>query len=404
VKRNLKYFLLIILLLGCERSSDVIAPLESEVGKIIVYEKIASYDSEFLKTLLSEYDDVNVKRITGEKIIYSVEVYKLIYNTVGYDNKIELASGVVFIPIGTSNLSTISIQHGTQADRKRVGSVNPLFAIEGLIAAALGYYACEPDYLGLGISEIVHPYHHYQTSANAVIDFLRAAKEFAYIQNLTLNGKLFLAGYSEGGYVTMAVQREIELNHRDEFNLTASAPMAGAYDLELTATKILENDYYPQPAFLAYLIYAYSKIYKWHDLSYFFNEPYASEIPQLFDGSKNTEKINEALPKDLKLLLAPEFLSSIQNKTEKRLLPKLKENSLINWTPVTPTRLYHGDKDDFVPVENSYTAYDYFSKRGADVELIIIPNGTHYTSAIPAIIDLLHWLESFNQPQFYVIN
>ncbi|MGK9476904.1 lipase family protein [Melioribacter sp. OK-6-Me] len=404
MKKNIKYFLLIILLLGCERGSDLIGPLESERGKIIDYEKIATYNSDLLLTLASEYDDDNISNITSNKSIHDVEVYKIIYNTVGYDNKIEMASGIVFIPVGTNNLSMISIQHGTQTNRKRVGSVNPLFALEGLIAAALGYYACEPDYLGLGISEIVHPYHHYQTSANSVIDFLRAAREFAYIQNLTLNGKLFLAGYSEGGYVTMAVQREIELNHRNEFNITASAPMAGAYDLELTATKILENDYYPQPAFLAYLIYAYSKIYKWNDLNYFFNEPYASAMHELFDGSKNIEMINESLPKELKQLLAPEFLSSIQNKTEKRLLPKLKENSLINWSPSTPMRLYHGDKDDFVPVENSYLAYDYFSAHGANVDLIIIHNGTHYTSAVPALIDLILWFDSFNQSHFYVQN
>ncbi|MGK9369128.1 lipase family protein [Melioribacter sp. Ez-97] len=404
MKGNLKYFLLIILLFGCERSSDVIAPLQSEVGKLIDYEKIAAYDSELLKTLASEYDDASISKITSGKIIYGVEVYKLIYNTVGYDNKIELASGVVFIPLGVNNLSTISVQHGTQANRNRVGSVNPLFAFEGLIAAALGYYACEPDYLGLGFSGIVHPYHHYQTSANTVIDFLRAAREFAKIRNVQLDDKLFLAGYSEGGYVTMAAQREIELHYKNEFNLTASAPMAGAYDLELTAGKILENDRYPQPAFLAYLIYAYSKIYKWNDLNYFFNEPYASAIPGLFDGSKNTGKINESLPTDLNALLTPEFLASIRNKTEKRLLPKLKENSLINWTPSTPTRLYHGGKDDFVPVENSYMAYDYFSMRGANVDLIIIPNGTHYTSAIPAIIDLIPWFDSFSQARFYVQN
>ncbi|WP_051015858.1 lipase family protein [Melioribacter roseus] len=404
MKRNLTYFLLIILMIGCERSSDVIAPLESELGKIIDYEKVASYDSGLLKTLAAEYDNVSISKITAGKIIHGVEVYKLIYNTVGYDNKIELASGVVFIPVGANNLSTISIQHGTQANRNRVGSINPLFAFEGLIAAALGYYACEPDYLGLGISETAHPYHHYKTSANTVIDFLRAAKEFANIRNLKLNGKLFLAGYSEGGYVTMAAQKEIELNYKHEFSITASAPMAGAYDLELTAGKILENDNYPQPAFLAYLIYAYSKIYNWNDLNYFFNEPYASAISQLFDGTKNTGKINESLPTDLKALLTPEFLTSIRNKTEKRLLPRLKENSLINWTPSAPMRLYHGNKDDFVPVENSYMAYDYFTARGADVELIIIPNGTHYTSAIPAILDLIPWFDSFNQSQFYVLN
>ena len=59
-----------------------------------------------------------------------------------------------------------------------------------------------------------------------VIDMLRAVKHFCNQNNfIQFNEQLFLEGYSEGGYVTMAAVKEIEENLSDEFNITMSFPM-----------------------------------------------------------------------------------------------------------------------------------------------------------------------------------
>ena len=52
-------------------------------------------------------------------------------------------------------------------------------------------------------------------------------------------------------------------------------------------------------------------------------------------------------------------------------------------------RIYHGDKDDTVPVENSRTAYRALKKYGADVELIEFVGCNHNS-----------WDPAFNQPDF----
>ena len=46
---------------------------------------------------------------------------------------------------------------------------------------------------------------------------------------MTTTDELFLLGYSEGGYATMALHRELQQFHSDEFTVTASAPMAGPW-------------------------------------------------------------------------------------------------------------------------------------------------------------------------------
>jgi hypothetical protein len=93
----------------------------------------------------------------------------------------------------------MSVQHGTETKRTNVGSQSLQYAYEGFIGAGLGYYTLVPDYLGLGESTLMHPYHCAKASAETVIDFIRACRTEAETLNKKLNGQVFLAGYSEGG-------------------------------------------------------------------------------------------------------------------------------------------------------------------------------------------------------------
>src|ERR1051326_8920384 len=102
--------------------------------------------------------------------------------------------------------------------------------VVGLAFATSGYAVAMPDYLGLGDSPGLHPYHHARSEATASVDMLRAARAFCAANGFQLNGRLFLAGYSQGGHATMALLRELETWHMNEFTVTACAPMAGAYD------------------------------------------------------------------------------------------------------------------------------------------------------------------------------
>ena len=89
--------------------------------------------------------------------------------------------------------------------------------------------------------------------AFAVIDLLKAAAELSQQQGITFNGELFLAGYSEGGYATMASHKAIEENGLDGFTLIASFPAAGAYDIKGVQETIFEQTTYDEPHYLAYI-------------------------------------------------------------------------------------------------------------------------------------------------------
>ena len=79
-------------------------------------------------------------------------------------------------------------------------------------------------------SNVYHPYHIKDSYTRAVIHMIRAVKQLSQTlineESFQYNDQLFLAGYSEGGYATLAAQAGIEHLYNEEFHITESFPMA----------------------------------------------------------------------------------------------------------------------------------------------------------------------------------
>jgi pimeloyl-ACP methyl ester carboxylesterase len=386
-------FLLIslILFVSCKSPDSLVEPQEQKRGEIVRTSFLGSYTASVIQNLVTFAAAGQQINIT---LKYDVDTYKIVYRTLDTKGNITIASAALFVPKGKEISPMISLQHGTQTNRSVVASVNALNSVDGLTAASLGYYTLVPDYLGLGESTILHPYHYAKSSADCVIDLIRAGREFARTSSIKLNGQVFLAGYSEGGYVTLAAHKEIEKNYSSEIKIAACAPMAGAYDLNFTAKTILQKQTYNQPSYLSFFVVAYNEIYGWNRLNEAFNSPYAEKMLSLFDGTKSTSEINAQLTPNISQLFKQNFLNSYLGGTEVDLTAAFTNNSLLNWTPTAPLRFYHGSADEYVPYENSTRALAYFKSVGAVAELITIAGGTHTSSALPSIIDAVNWFET----------
>jgi len=324
-------------------------------------------------------------------LIHSVEEIQVVYPTTDAHGSSVQASGTILIPRAEGDFPLLSLHHGTVTKRDEVASVNLSATPEGLtglITASIGYLTGIPDYLGFGESDILHPYLHAKTSATTVIDFLRSVKTYCHEKNITLDGQLYLGGYSEGGYVSLAVQKEIEENHTNEFTITAVAPMAGPYDLSNTVRTIIQRPAYNWPAYLGFFLTAYNDIYSWNRLDEMFNAPYGEMMPQLFDGTKTFLEINSQLPTTVSDLLNQEFVANYLEGNE--------ANTLLNWTPVAPIRFYHGDADEVSPYQNALTALEVLKANGGtNIELVTIEGGTHETSGLPCVLGMIEWFNSF---------
>ncbi len=135
---------------------------------------------------------------------------------------------------------------------------------EVLFAIAMsmtGYGVALPDYEGLGINTNIQPFAHAETLAVQVVDMLRATRDglngsvIGLTPPCTWNSKLFLMGYSEGGFVTLAATRELQQNASAEFTVTAAAPLSGPHDLSGTMrTLILSDTPFKAPYYLPFLL------------------------------------------------------------------------------------------------------------------------------------------------------
>lgn len=337
-------------------------------------------------------------QIDPQMLQYDVELFKVNYKTT-YKGEEITASGIVVLPATTDSVGIVSFQHGTLVAKKTAPSVQPSNSGELILYAALasvGFVAVIPDYIGFGSSdEIFHPYYVEEATANAVLDNIRAAKNLARDNEIILNNKLFLAGYSQGGYATMATHKAIETQNLNEFELMASFPAAGGYDVKGMQEYFFEQEQYDQPYYIAYVASSYKNFYDWNDTMFgeFFNEPYASEIPQLFDGVNSSDQINASLTPVIADLIQSDLLGGIDNDAKYAdLVTAFNENSLLDWQPSIRMYMYHGDADVTVPYQNSIDTYNQFISNGASTNIVTftpLPGGTHSSGVGPYIEDFM---------------
>ena len=180
---------------------------------------------------------------------FGYRAIKIVYTTVDQAGNEVNASGLIVIPTTDENypISTpyqaaiVSEHHGTLFDDQEAPSNleltngQPDNDMATLYSSIYGYITVMPDYIGFGESvNQPHPYILQQGSANASLDMLKAATTYLDQQQIGYNGKLYLSGYSEGGYVTMALAKTMQTETVEGLELTAVAPMAGPYDVEQT--------------------------------------------------------------------------------------------------------------------------------------------------------------------------
>ncbi|RME89925.1 MAG: hypothetical protein D6766_14015 [Verrucomicrobia bacterium] len=329
---------------------------------------------------------------------YGVEVWELTYRTVDPHGMPTSATGIAVLPIDPGEpVPLVSYHHGTVVEKNGAPSGQDLegWAV-GLAYASTGYAAAMPDFLGLGGGEGLHPYQHARSEATACVDMLRACRALAAQEHLPLSDQLFLMGYSQGGHVTLAVQRELETFHADEFTVTASAPMAGAYDM----SGVMFNDFLsgrevPNPYYYGYLLAAYQDVYGLtNSLASYLRPPYDTTLPPMFDGRHSGSEINSAMPADPSQVLKPEVLAALRADPLHPLRQALRDNDLLDWTPRAPVRLFHCSGDQDVLYANSVVALESFQARGADVQLINpLPGADHGGCVLPSMLAAKAWFD-----------
>ena len=389
------FFFLAVTVLSCSDNDDPTP--EPEESNLVEATPIGTWAAEQLQLFIQ----LSGRDLNASLLAYDVDIYRVVYKTTYQDAEIN-ASGLVLLPKTTGNaLPMISFQRGTIVEQSDAPSQRPTEdeqVVSYSALASMGFITAVPDMIGFGESkQIFHPYYVEEPTATAVIDILHAARALARDKNAEFDGRVFLAGYSQGGYSTLAAHKALEANPLEDFELVASFPGAGGYDLSAMHDYVVGLDTYPHPYYLSYIGMSYRSYYEEDDLlSTFFAEPYATTIPSLFDGINSADEINAQLTTDVPTLLREDILQGTNTDPLYDFLrTKFEENSLTDWAPKAPVFLYHGTADTTIPISNTQLTYNELINQGADpsqLEMITL-EGSHSSALEPYIEDLVKKLQ-----------
>jgi len=167
----------------------------------------------------------------------SVNVYHYDYQTVGGAGESTQASAALMVPAGAGGSCQgtrpiVMYAHGTNTT-KTFNMASLMGNSEALLMAAIfasqGYIVVAPNYAGYDTSTLAyHPYLNADQQSKDMIDALAGARSAFKTANASDNGKLFITGYSQGGFVAMATQKAMQSAGT---TVTAAAPMSGPYAL-----------------------------------------------------------------------------------------------------------------------------------------------------------------------------
>jgi len=322
--------------------------------------------------------------VDANTTVYGYKAYKIPYKTTDEEGNRVAVSGLMVIPKGlpdvvnsTLGLSVVSDDHGTifanaDAPVVKAETNNAPSGSSVILTSLFGFVTLQPDYIGFGDSnDHYHPFILKKSLANATVDFIIAAKKFASDNNINLNGQLFLTGYSEGGYAAMATLQKIE--QEGILHVSVAVPMAGPYALEAMAMKVLGTPTLSVPSFMADVGYAYAISHD-EDIASVINEPYASKLEDLLDGTKTRAKIDAELTRVTTGptgLFNTEFVTTFLEDSNHWFRKATQENNLNNWVPQTAVRLVHCKGDDVIPYKISELTQSAMTTMGAtDVSLV----------------------------------
>jgi hypothetical protein len=342
----------------------LVAMQNASAQRLISDTVLARYSASQLTTYFSD-NQIPLSSSTG------ITCYRLIYeteNAQGTDST--YASGLLIVPdVQNCPLPIAMYDHGTTLQRTDVPSYLNYEAIVVMIIASEGYYSLAPDYLGLGVSPGFHPYIHARSEAQAGIDLIFAAKQFAADSNVELSQQLFLTGYSQGGHACMATHRAIQENYAGQLMVTASAPGSGPYNMSGIQSAGLANDsFYAEPAYIPFLIFAYQSVYGnlYTNVSGFLQHPWDSILPPLYYAeTTSTGAINGMLPNHIdSIIVDTALLSYVNDSATDPLRIDLRDNDVYAWLPQAPILMTYCLEDEQVDSESTLFTYAYFRAEG----------------------------------------
>ena len=288
-------------------------------------------------------------KLPGAVPRYAVTSWRLTYMTSDGFGREVLASGLVSVPVKPDGARSpvLSYQHATiykdaQAPSNQVAATEP-----PVVLASLGFIVVAADYVGYGASRgSQHPYLLSTPTAAVVMDLLTAARTWRQTQGVADNRQLFMLGYSEGGYTTLAAHRAMQASASPHLTqLVASVPGAGPYHVGVTLDAQLQRVRDESTALAA--LVSPGRLSK-------LGTTVRDEVRRLI--------LRLVIPDDADVTFQSTFLDNFLADDTSAIE---RDSNVHDWKPEAPVRMFHGRDDQTVPYAASTRTLQAMQARGA---------------------------------------
>lgn len=346
--------LLLVAQVGTARPVLAQQAASTKVGSGISYELIGRWEPDRLNQILT----VDTPKFAGIETPYSparnaVRLYRVTYPSVVPEkgNKPILASGLLAVPdTGATTFPLVSYQHGTVYGKQEVPSFpeqSPETQLMLALFAGQGYALIGADYFGMGISTEPEGYLVKGAHQQATYDMLQASR--LVFDDLKLKTTdLYLAGWSQGGFVTMAFLEKLEALG---VPVKAAATASGPTDLFQVLNGFL---HFPRPIDASWLnsifiltVFAFENYYGVPGLARsFLADEYYDVSKAAYD---RTPYDPTKITSDLHKLIKPDYFDAtfFANSTFGRLATA---STAYRWVVKTPVHNYYGETDEAITI------------------------------------------------------
>ncbi len=359
----------------------------------ISYQAIGRWDADRLNQILTR----DTPAFAGITVAYTpatnaVRLYRVTFPSVipEQGNRPIVTTGLVAVPEGAAtSLPLVSYQHGTVYLNQEVPSYpeqSPETQLMIAQFAGQGYLLIGADYFGLGGSSEPEGYMVKASQQQATVDMLTAGRAVLAEMGLADTG-LYLAGWSQGGFVTMAMLERLE---RDGVPVKAAATASAPLDVFAALNGFLN---FPRPNDAVWVnslfilsAFAFENYYAVPGLA---RSLFTDDTYDTLAKAYRREKVDvAAIPTDLKKLIRPEYFDP-QFFAASAYGRLIAATSAYRWVIETPVRNYYGEADEAITVGVARMAVTYQAAIGsgnAKVEAISTGETTHrgtFASAVP---------------------
>lgn len=372
------------------------------VGAGISYSRIGHWDKAKLDRILTaEAPTFFGVAIDLPPARTGVTLYRVTYPSVIPErgNAPTRATGLLAIPDGgETRLPLFSYQHGTVYGKHEVPSFpeqSPETALALAAFAGQGYLVIGADYFGMGGSSEKEGYLVKASHQQATFDMLNASRAVLAQMAITPS-KLFLGGWSQGGFVTMALLEKLEASGVPvAAAATASAPVDVFLGLNGFLSFPRKNDASWVSTLFILTAFSFENYYGVPGLARSLIADASYEVArkvyemQPFEASDIPADLHQLLKADY---FDPQFFAA---SAYGRLLKE--KTTAYRWVIQTPVRNYYGEADEIISPGLGRLAMTYQQAMGAGntkVEAISTGETSHRGTYGVAIPQWKRWFDS----------